>query len=338
MNSRIARLRIPFFETQAEMAGEAIRRGQLVYGPHLDELRTVLARQFGLRHVTLTTNGFSALLAALTAVGGDSPVLTAGASTCHAVTNAIRAARRGLELADIDPSCASLASVEGAALSVVPDHFGLVAQACRDWRGAGGCLIEDASQSFMSRALLPTQANIVTLSFYPTKLVNGIDGGALLTNDDTIHARAAKFVQYADQFQGEPEARFNLKMNNVNAAMTLATLTHLDAMRSRLLAVNAAYAAACRTAGIRYLGSRGTEVPSRFMVVADSPAAKAEWLARLERAGVQGASELMMLASPADADRFPNARALVDQSFSIPYHPLLEDLEVERVAQALAGT
>jgi perosamine synthetase len=335
MSSRIARMRIPFFEDQAERAADAIRRGQLVHGPHLETLQSRLAALFGRRYVTLTCNGFAAIFAALAAVGGGMAVRTAAASTCHAVTNAIRASRRPLELVDIEEASASIAAHQAGPLAVVPDHFGLIAGACREWTGQGGCLIEDASQSFMSRTTESTLADVLILSFYPTKLVNGIDGGALLTNDPTLHGRAQKFVQYVDQLESESEPRFNLKLNNVNAAVALASLDHLEAMMTRLRQVFAAYAQACNTRGTRFLAPRGREVASRFIVVADSAEHRARCIAALGSASIQGAGELLMLAGAANAARFPVADRMVATTFSIPFHPLLEDAEVERVIMAL---
>lgn len=336
MSKRIDRLRVPFYEEQARRAAEAIRCGHLVYGPHLDELRTQLAARFGKRHVTLTANGFAALFVALkTCMPAAAQVLTSPASTCRAMTNAIRAAGGTPIFDDFDFDTASLG--RGAALAarntlaVIPDHFGVIAAACREWPQGNPLLIEDAAQAFVSRSSVPTAARIVTLSFYPSKLVNGIDGGALLTDDAQLHAAAERLVQYADQREEEAEARFNLKMNNVNAAVALATLEQLPQAGERLRAIQRAYARGCERSGLACLKTRGEELASRFMVLAASAADKREWLRRAEAAGVQASEELALLCTPSQAVAYPVASDWVERSFSLPFHPLLDDADVERV-------
>jgi dTDP-4-amino-4,6-dideoxygalactose transaminase len=335
MSETVQRIKIPYYERQLENVAAAIRDGELAVGHHLDLLSERLALMFGKAHVALTSSGFAALFVALKAgLDRPHPVLTAPASTCHAVTNAVRAAGHELRFADVELTTASLPS-PGDGVAIVPDHFGSLAHATRVRPQAGRFLIEDASQAFMSRAQSRDAADVIVLSFYPTKFANGIDGGALLTDDAQLAERARRCIYYSDQHRYESECRYNFRMNNVNAAFMLGTLEHLAEMSTRLTTLYGELSAAMRRKGTRHLEMRNGEVASRFLVIAADAADKQAWLEHLQRVGIEGASELLFVCPEVETARFPVASRLVSTSFSLPFHPLLSDAELERVLMAI---
>lgn len=342
MSEVVPRMRVPIYDEQVDQAVGAIRRGQLVIGPHLEELECALRALIGKRYVALTANGFSALFATLKAVPpGNGRVVTAPASTCFAMVNAIKAAGLTPVFADMDDMSASLANCDDApgapgSTAVVPDHFGLIAPACRRARAAGGLLIEDAAQSFLSRTRVPTAADVVVLSLYPTKQLNGIDGGAVLTDDEALFRRVMRLVSYADQINHEDAPRYNLKLNNVNAAFALGTLARRGEVEAALRTLHARLSSALAARGVRVLAVPPKEVPSRFIVIADGSRRRNAMMETCLRMGVEVCRELIPVCPPEAAEQFPGMRRLVENSFSLPFRPDLEAAEIDMIERAVA--
>ncbi|MBI4375236.1 MAG: DegT/DnrJ/EryC1/StrS aminotransferase family protein [Elusimicrobia bacterium] len=341
MSDLIARIKIPLFDEQLDNVTEAIRFGHLAIGPHLQLLKRQLSRLFSKQHVVLTANGFSALFVALKSATQHPwkwNVLTSPASTCFAITNAIKAAGHSTCYDDMDMASASLARPTRGGrsrIAVVPDHFGAIAPACVKWKSRDGLLIEDAAQSFISRSHLKTAADIIVLSFFPTKLINGIDGGAILTNDATFYARAKDLCSYSDQRKASDSPRYNLRMNNISAAFALGTLSHLGEIAQAMNASFHALSEVLFKRGIKHLEMRRNEVPSRLLVFAEDAKQKKRWTHKLLTAGVPGCSELIFVCPQNQIPKYPKARQLVETTFSIPLHPALSHADMAKIKSAI---
>ncbi len=335
MNDVVGRIRIPLFDDQTNNLIEAVRNGYLVRGPHLDQLSEVLGRLIGKKYVLLTANGFSALFAVLKAARISSGrVVTTPASTCFAIVNAIKAAGREPRFVEMDAASASISAIENPpdedsdCIAIVPDHFGIIAPACRGPRTRPGMLIEDAAQSFLSLIQARTEVDVVVLSLYPTKLLNGIDGGAVLTDDRDIYERVRKVASYAGQREVEASARYNLGMNNVNAAFALGTIAHLDHLRSTLLRLHERITHVLARRGIRVMAPGVDDVPSRLIVVVDGEKHRDAMMATFRQAGIQASRELMPVCPPEFVDRFPVMQRLVATTMSLPFHPAMSEKDV----------
>jgi dTDP-4-amino-4,6-dideoxygalactose transaminase len=337
--STLARIRVESSVEHESALLLAVRGAQLARGPHLGQLEERLAALLGKRYAVLTVNGFAALFAALRArkLTPGTPVRTAAAGTCFAMVNAIRAADLTAEFTDLEQDSLSLALPIGAAtIAIAPDHFGRIADAARDYRPSPGrFMIEDAAQAFFSRGQVPTKADAVVLSFYPTKWIDGIDGGAVLTDDASLYDEMRRVVSYVDQVEHESAARFNLAMPNLHAAYALASLERSESVVARLRAAHESLARAATGCGLIPLAYRQGEVPSRCVLRAASREHRDRVLSGLARQGVQASRELLMLCPPKDAALYPAAMQLVDHTLSLPFHPYLIDDEIQRVVRAL---
>jgi perosamine synthetase len=341
MSKSVPRLRVPVYEEQMQRLMAAAMKGHLVHGPELEELAERLSRLLGLKHVTLTANGFGALFAAVSAScrPGES-VMTVPASTCFAMVNAIKAARAMPTFGELDEetlsiSTASLLDAPEGLAAVIPDHFGSLASPCRAPRKFNGTLIEDAAQSFFSRMRSAPVADALVLSFYPTKLVNGIDGGAVLTNDEELHRKVQRVTSYAAQMRPEKDARYNLRLNNVNAAFALGTLDVEECIVSGARAIYARLAEVAELCGLRPQKMADDEVPSRFIVTCESLAQRDAIVASCRQDGVEAAAELLAVCEDNIAARFPVMRRMVERTFSLPCFPGMRDDETERVLAAI---
>lgn len=343
MSDRVSRMRVPFFDTQLAYVSEAIRRGHLALGPHQEILAEELGRLFSKRFVTLTSSGFGALLVTLRAVTtpGES-VFTSPASTCFAMVNAIRAAGLRARYVDMEPGTMSIPlpcpseQCAGGGTALIPDHFGVVAQAVRDQARSNGIVVEDAAQAFVSRIDCPTIADVVVLSFYPTKVANGIDGGAVLTDDPGVQAAVQRAASYEDQREPDPAVRFNLRMSNINAAFLLGTLEHLTQLRVTLDSTFKRLESATRAAGLDPL-TAGGDSPSRFVVRVADGESRDRLLAKLNRRGIDAARELVPVCPPEDWARLPIMQRLVSTTLSLPFHAALMEWEIEHMERVLGS-
>ena len=341
MNDPIHRIRIPCYEEQVDLVRDALRKGELVHGPRLEMLARALSELFGKKQVVLTANGFSALFLALKAAPpGSGSVRTVPLGTCFVVTHAIRAAGRRPAFSDVEFNSASLGAggpEPDADVALVPDHFGILAPACRKREPGWNLFIEDAAQAFHSRVRKKSRADAVVLSFYPTKWANGIDGGAILTDDSEFAERCRRLCAYSDQRGWEEEVRYNLRMNNVNAAMALGTLAHLDEEAERLEAVFGILAAALRKRGVAHLAPGAGEVASRLVVAADTEQERERWERHFRSLEIATSRELMFVCPAAATGDHPVAQRLVDTTFSLPFHPLLGEPEIDRMEKAICS-
>jgi dTDP-4-amino-4,6-dideoxygalactose transaminase len=338
MSEVIKRIQVPLFDEQVSLLRDAVEKGMLAEGPHIEQLAESMQVMFGRKYAVLTANGFSALFAALKCVCPEKAnVITASGSTCFAMVNAIKAAGCVPEFCDLELATASMATpelsqgIEGVAM--VPDHFGHVASLCK--KKSSLLLIEDAAQSFLSLASTKTVSRIVVLSLYPTKLCNGIDGGVILTDDLTLFNRLKKIVTYKDQYELEDSPRYNLRMNNLNAAFALGSLSNIKKIRNDLIQLNQRYTDSLKGSDLKVLSLKNGEVPSRFIVIAKDKSHREFCVSILNEIGISASLELIPLCPPQMIRHFPQMCRLVDTAFSIPFYPFMSEEDASRIEFAL---
>lgn len=344
MNRLVERIKIPVFESQISNATSAMRKGQLARGPHLHELEKHLQLMFRRQFAVLTMNGFSALFAALKAcISVPANVVTTPASTCFSMVNAIKSAGHTPVFVDMDIDSMSIseialkATTKDDTIALIPDHFGLVAPYCRKSRSQRLYLIEDSAQAFLSRQKIQTDAEALVFSFYPTKLLNGIDGGAILTDDVDLFKRLQAFVSYAEQIEPEDTPRLNLGMANINAAFALGTLDHIGELRDVLLKGFTELREVAERIGLRVVSIQEGEIPTRFIVLCDGQSQRDSLVTSLRSRGIGASLELMWVCPLSERHRFPNSEKLVNTTFSLPLHPLTQPEDIQSIEAALGG-
>jgi dTDP-4-amino-4,6-dideoxygalactose transaminase len=210
-------------------------------GPLVREFEQRIAAQVGVRHCIATssaTRGIEILAHALKITGR----VIVPSFTFVATVNALRWV--GLEpvFCDVDPTTHNLdpASVEalldeniGAILGVhlwgrACDVDALTALA----RRAGCPLIFDAAHAFgcgYKGRPVGGFGNAEVFSFHATKCVNSFEGGAIVTNDETIasEARLLQNFGFAD-FDYVTRVGINGRMSEASAAMGLTSLDSME--------------------------------------------------------------------------------------------------------------
>lgn len=249
-------------------------------GEYVTRFERMLEEYTGARHVVVCVNGTAALHMALFLAGvttGD--LVITQALSFIATANAICHAGAEPVFLDVDESTLSLSSeslqaflvrechkthtgcvhtVSGKRIAAcVPMHtFGFACKIkelcalCEEW---GIPLVEDAAESLGSTQdgqHCGTFGLLGSLSFNGNKIVTTGGGGAIITNDPEIAARAKHLTTTAKQphrweFRHDAVA-WNYRMPNINAALGCAQLERLNEFVKYKRQLAASYAALFR--------------------------------------------------------------------------------------------
>ena len=108
-------------------------------------------------------------------------------------------------------------------------------------------ILEDCAQAHgaaMNGRRVGSIGDIGTFSFYPTKNLGAMgDGGAIVTSDEAIAEAARRLHQYgwSEKYRIVLSRGRNSRMDEIQAAILLVLLPHLDAMNKRRREILAAY-------------------------------------------------------------------------------------------------
>lgn len=230
---------------------------QYILGPQSREFEGEFARYVGTRHAVLTASGTAALWLGLRALGvkaGDEILVPA--HTAFPTVEAVLAAEGTpvfVDAADsytLDPADA-LAKVGPRTVGIIPVHlYGHPADmpAIQELCGRFGlwCL-EDCCQAHGAEwgaKKVGSFGRAAAFSFYPSKNLTVMgDGGIVVTDDDEIAARCRRLRDHGRLNKDvHAEVGFNLRFNEIQAAVGRVLLRRLDGMNERRRALARRYA------------------------------------------------------------------------------------------------
>lgn len=263
-------LRIPL--AKPDIGPEEIRgvvrvleSGRLALGPRVTEFERGLAEYVGVEFAVAVSGGTGALHLALCALGigaGDEVITTSFSFVASA--NCILYVGGTPVFADVDPRtlCLDPGRVEQAITPrtkaiLAVDLFGHPA----DWpaleRIAGEHdlrLVEDAAEALgsqLDRRRCGSFGEAAILGFYPNKVITTGEGGAVLTNDETIAAVCRSLSNQGRAAEAGWASRvrlgFNYRMDEMPAAVGVAQLARIDESIRRRESVTRWYEDALRT-------------------------------------------------------------------------------------------
>jgi dTDP-4-amino-4,6-dideoxygalactose transaminase len=218
------------------------RRGAFVLQEDLVRFEANLASFLGAEHVLGVGNATDGLLMALRAAGVTSGEAIFCSHTMVATAAAIHFAGATPVPVDcgadhlIDPSAVE-AAITPRTRAIVPTQ--LNGRTCdMDALGAiagrhGLLIIEDAAQALGSRFKNQTAGTFgaaAAISFFPAKVLGCMgDGGAVVTNDSSIHAGMAQLRDHGRGASGEIESwGLNSRLDNLQAAILDHRLQSFD--------------------------------------------------------------------------------------------------------------
>ena len=332
--------------------------GQLAAGDEVDAFETEFADFAGAQNAVATSNGTTALHAALSAL--DLPVGTQVVTTPFsfiATANAIRFAGYQPVFADIDPETFALDpdSVEQAIRdhddvgAIVAVHlYGLPADmpALREIADATDCyLVEDAAQAHGARIddePIGTHGDAATYSFYPTKNMTTGEGGMITTDDPELASHIRSFIDHGRSGGGSYEhvrIGHNFRLTDLGAAIGRAQLDRLPEFN-----------AARRKNAIRY-DEALADVP---IITPTEPSDRHhvyhQYTIRTDRrdelrahladhdigSAVYYPTPIHQQPPYGYVDRnYPVAERLADEVLSLPVHPNLDVSDIDRVVEAI---
>jgi len=208
-------------------------------GFHVQALEQQLCQQLGVRHAITCASGTSALTLALAAynIGGDQCVAMPNVTFWATYEAVVHAGARPL-LIDIDPDDLQMSFDEfkrahkqhrfKAAIFV--HLFGWTSTRLTEFRTYcrehGITLVEDGAQAYgtlIRGQSVFSEAEVITLSFHPAKVVAGLgDGGAVLTNDPVTAEGVRLLADHGRTGHYEHAlVGWNSRMSGINAAYVL---------------------------------------------------------------------------------------------------------------------
>ncbi len=229
-------------------------------GRYVPRFEEELARFCEARHAVATANGTVALHLALAVLGiGPGDEVLVPDLTFVATANAVHYTGASPVLVDVDPRTWGIDPEDARrkltprTRAVIPVHlYGrpvdldpLLALAAEH----GLEVVEDAAEAHGARykgRRVGALGRAGAFSFYGNKIFTTGEGGALVTNDPEVAARAAFLRDHAMDPQRRyyhPEIGFNYRMTNIQAAIGCSQLEHADEILGRRRAIARAYGA-----------------------------------------------------------------------------------------------
>lgn len=248
-------------EADVEAVVDVLRHHDLTCGPKIRELEDKLCEITGAKYAVVCSNGTAALhMACLAAgVGGGDEVITTPITFAASANCALYCGARPV-FADIDPATYNIdpAKVEEAVTErtkavVTVDYTGQssdldpLLDICR---AKNLILIEDGAHVIGTKykgRCNGSIADMTTFSFHPVKTVTGGEGGAVLTNDETLYQklllyRAHGITRNPELMEHEPEGAwyyeqidlgYNYRMTDIQAALIISQLDKLPMFSER---------------------------------------------------------------------------------------------------------
>jgi dTDP-4-amino-4,6-dideoxygalactose transaminase len=337
----------------AARVADVLEHGRFILGPQLLAFEQELAAYLGVRHVVGVANGTDAITIALRALGvkpGDEVVVPS--FTFYATAEAVATAGATPVFCDVDPATRNVTTdtvrdaltPRTAAIAAV-DLFGSPAPV-PELRELGLPVLEDAAQA-AGASLRGVRAgalgDVATLSFYPSKNLPCFgDGGAVMTDDDTIaeRVRTLRFHGSRDK-QTFTEVGYNSRLDELQAAILRVMLPHLDTWSEARRAAAGAYAAAGLGEHVDLPATLDGARAAWHLYVVAHPQADG-LIARLGEQRIEARSYYRTPAhrQPAMAEyrsaELPGTDEIARTNLALPMSPTLQPAQIDEVVAAVA--
>ncbi|MBO8132087.1 MAG: DegT/DnrJ/EryC1/StrS family aminotransferase [Candidatus Marinimicrobia bacterium] len=217
-----------------------IKSGYIAQGERVKRLEKDLTEFIGKKYCICTSSGTAALILALKAmdIGKDDEVIIPS-YTCSALWHAVKLMGATPILCDIELTTYNLAVVdikkkitEKTRAIIFPHMFGQPGY-IEEVLKLEIPVIEDIAQSIGSKIKGKQTGSfgyISIASFYATKFICGGEGGAVLTDDESIYDKVMDMRDYDEK--NDLNLRFNFKMNELEAAVTNVQLSKIKSFIS----------------------------------------------------------------------------------------------------------
>ncbi|WP_418280290.1 DegT/DnrJ/EryC1/StrS family aminotransferase [Halorubrum sp. DTA98] len=219
--------------------------GRIADGPEVRAFESAFADYCDARHGVATSNGTTALHAALQglAIGPGDRVVTTPFSFV-ATANAVRLCGATPVFADVDPTTlnldpdavrAAVTDHDGDVDAIIAVHLYGLPAAMNELRAIADeydvALVEDAAQAHgatLDGRPVGSLGDVACFSFYPTKNMTTGEGGMVLTDDAELADRVGRFVNHGRTGSYEhSEVGHNFRLTSLGAGLGRAQLDRL---------------------------------------------------------------------------------------------------------------
>ena len=328
---------------------------QWILGPECKEFETALARYVGVRHCVLSNSATAGLWLTLRALGvkaGDEVLVPS--HTAFPTIEAICFADATPVFVDADAFYTM--DVADAAARVTPRTVGVIPvhlygqpvdlPAVRELATKFGLwMLEDCAQaqgaSWQGKKV-GAFGRAAVFSFYPSKNLTVMgDGGAVVTDDDEIAARCRRLRDHGRLNKDvHSEVGFNLRFNDIQAAIGRVLLRRLDAMNDRRRELAGLYGKGLAGLPLELPRERPGARHVYHLYVVRTPR-RAALAAFLKERGIQtGVHYPVPTHRQPAVERFapsplPATERLVDEILTLPISAGHTDAEIDTVATAV---
>jgi dTDP-4-amino-4,6-dideoxygalactose transaminase len=346
-------------ERQLSAVARVLRSGWYILGQEVLAFERQWAQAIGTRHAIGVGNGMDAIEIGLRALGigpGDEVITTP--MTAFASVLAILRAGAQPVLADIDPATAQMdldsarRCLSPATRAVLLVHLYGHAHRLDEWKSfcgqAGLDLIEDCAQAHLAAwngVYAGAWGRIGAFSFYPTKNLGAIgDGGALVTDDDAIAAKARQLRNYGQSERYlHPLPGLNSRLDEVQAAILQVRLPELHGFTARRREIARAYREGIANPAVRLLAPPGQEENHVYHLFVVCSEERDRLAGHLRSRGIESLIHYPIpvhlqsccTGLPRDAAGLNASEHHGRVCLSIPCNPQLTDAEVAGVIQAI---
>ena len=362
---------------------EVLQSDYLTQGPKVPAFESAVARYCGVQHALAVNSATSALHIACLALGlgpGDwlwtSPITFVASANCGLYCGA------QVDFVDIDPATYNLcpqalerklvaAEKTGRLPKVVvavhlcgqPCDMAAIASLAKKY---GFKVIEDASHaiggSYRDEPIgCCTYSDITVFSFHPVKIITTAEGGMAVTNDAELARQMALLRSHGitrdpAQMTKEPdgawyyqqiELGFNYRLTDIQAALGLSQMAHLDAFVARRHAIAQRYGQLLNGLPLRLpyqdpQGYSGLHLYVKRVLPEQAQVGHKQVFDSLRQQGIGVnlhyipvyAQPYFQKLRPA-YDAFPEADSYYAQAISLPMYSSLTDDQQDRVVEAL---
>jgi len=333
----------------------AIDSRQWILGPQCKEFEAGLARYVGTRHCVLTNSATAGLWLGFRALGvksGDEVLVPS--HTAFPTIEAICFAEATPVFVDADAfytmdAADAAAKITPRTVGIVPVHlYGqpVDVPAVRELANRFGLwMLEDCAQAhgaaFEARKV-GSFGRVAVFSFYPSKNLTVMgDGGAVVTDDDEIAARCRRLRDHGRLNKDvHAEVGFNLRFNEIQAAIGRVLLQRLDTMNDRRRELAARYATGLAGLPLELPRERPGARHVYHLYVVRTPR-RTELATFLKERGIQtGVHYPVPTHRQPAVERFAPAplvatERLVDEILTLPISAGHTDAEIDTVAAAV---
>ena len=331
-------------------------------GPFHQQLESALCEYLGVDHLALCANATIGLVIALQALGVTEEVITTPYSfvaTSHSqLWNGLKPV-----FVDIDPITLNI-DVNKIRAAITPRTSAIMAVHCY----GNPCAVEaiqmiaaefnlkviyDAAHAFgvkFNGQSILRHGDLAVLSFHATKVFNTFEGGAIICPDLATKQRIDHLKNFG--FTNETTvvaAGINGKMSEVNAALGLLQLKHIDEALAQRKAIDAAYRTALQgMPGITCLQKPETAVPNHsyfpILVGPSYPISRNALHQAFKDCNIYTRRYFYPLISSfpmyagldsANPKNLPVATATARSILCLPIYPALSEVDQQRIVQVI---